>query len=109
MRSHDVRLRKLEARMPQTPDLTPKLFIFGRDLDDATARAEAEKQAGRVSEDQYAYPVVWRGADSIPAPKWTTKTDHVTDEAMQDWIATVCTQVGIEPRPEATRRRGRTS
>ena len=48
MRSHEMRLRKLEARMSPPPKYAPALFVFGRDLDDVAARSTAEKQAGRV-------------------------------------------------------------
>ena len=99
MRSHEMRLKKLEARMTPAPRNAPTLFVFGQDLDDVAARSEAEKQAGRVSRDQFCHPVVWRGIDPIPSPKWTTETTTLTDEEWEDWVATVFRQVGAEPRP----------
>src|SRR4051794_18679456 len=68
-------------------------------LNDAANRAAAEKQAGRVSKEQSYFPVVWRGAGPISAPKWTTETATLTDEETQDWVATVFVQAGAEPRP----------
>ncbi|GJE45047.1 hypothetical protein [Methylobacterium soli] len=77
----------------------PILFVFGRDLDDAAARAEAEKQAGRVPQGQYGHCVIWRGPGPIPAPKWTTETTSLTKEEWEDWTATALVQIGAEPKP----------
>ncbi|WP_336488025.1 hypothetical protein [Methylobacterium nigriterrae] len=71
--------------MPRQQDIR----VFGRDLDDAAARSAAEKAAGRVSQDQYVHPVVWRGSGPIPSPKWMTETATLTDEKTEDWVATV--------------------
>ena len=99
MRSHEMRLRKLEAQMTPAPRTALMLFVFGRDLDDVAARIEAERQAGRVSQDQYAQSVIWRGHAPIPAPKWTTETTTLTDEEWEDWTATALVQIGAEPKP----------
>ena len=99
MRSHEMRLKKLEAQMTPAPKTAPILFVFGRDLDDAERRSEAEKHAGRVPQGQYVHHVIWRGADPIPAPKWTTETVSLTEEEWEDWTATALVQIGAEPKP----------
>ena len=99
MRSHEARLTKLEAQLATAPTQAPTLFVFGRDLDDAAARTEAEKQSGRIPEGQYAHAVIWRGADPIPAPKWTTETTSLTEEEWEDWTATAVVLIGAEPKP----------
>ena len=48
---------------------------------------------------QSCHPVVWRGPESIPAPKWMTETVTLTDEETEDWVATVFVQAGAEPKP----------
>jgi len=85
--------------MPPPPKHAPAFFVFGRDLDDAAGRAAAEKVTGRVPQDQYAHPVIWRGPDPIPAPKWMTEATTLTAEETEDWVATIFMHAGAEPRP----------
>ena len=97
MRSHEARLRKLEAMRPTTVPDNPAFWMFGHCLEDMDCCFGEE-----VKDDQarsgLAYPVIWRGDDPVPPARWAKPSD-LTPEENEDWVATLMLIVGGEPRP----------
>lgn len=96
MRSLESRIRKLEADLPKRD--RPAFLIFGRSLEEVAASRSAAKSAGRVPVGSCCCDVIWRGADPVPAPR-LTPIDGMTEEEIEDFVATACEYIGCPPTP----------
>lgn len=96
MRSLESRIRKLEAGLPRRDELA--FLVFGRSLEEVAAARSAEKAAGRVPPGALCCDVLWRGADPVPGPR-LTPIDGMTEEEVEDLVATVCEHIGCPPTP----------
>ncbi|KAB1068185.1 hypothetical protein [Methylobacterium planeticum] len=81
-------------RPTMAPD-KPALWVFGYDMEDIDRRQAAEVEAGRARPSQ-GFPVIWRGDDPVPPPRWAKGSD-LTPEENEDWVATMVLMVGGEP------------